>query len=373
MSDTDLPLAAVVLPPREGFGHGRTGALGLLARRLAATPGFRTLVIGGPQDGETFASVPFQAVAPSVLWPGSTNIRYARAVARVLKRLRPAIVEVHNRPEIALALAARLPRVPVTLLLNNDPQTMRSAATVAEREAMLRRLALVMNASAWLRGRVLDGIAAPARDAVVLPNCLDFSELPPPARRQRTVLFAGRIVRDKAPDAFVQACATALPHMPGWQAVMIGADRFRPDSPDTEFVRLTRAAAEAAGVQMLGYRDHPTVLEAMARAAIVVVPSRWPEPFGLVALEALASGAALVCARGGGLPEVAGDAAVYADPDTPGEIAAALRLLAGDEARRTALAQAGQARARQFDAGAIAALLSRFRQQAIATWAAAGQ
>ena len=80
---------------------------------------------------------------------------------------------------------------------------------------------------------------------------------------------------------------------------------------------------------MLGYRDHPEVLAAMARAAIVVVPSRWAEPFGLVALEALASGAALICSPRGGLPEVAGDAAVYADPDQPTEIAARYRASGG--------------------------------------------
>ena len=80
----------------------------------------------------------------------------------------------------------------------------------------------------------------------------------------------------------------------------------------------------------------------MARAAIVVVPSRWQEPFGLVALEALASGAALICADRGGLREVAGDAAVYVDPDDPAALAAAIRALAADAARRAALGQAGR-------------------------------
>ena len=123
---------------------------------------------------------------------------------------------------------------------------------------------------------------------------------------------------DKAPDAFVAACAAALAACcRAGRAEIIGADRFSFDSPDTGFVQMVRAAAERAGVRMLGYRDHPDVLAAMSRAAIVVVPSRWPEPFGLVALEAMACGAALICSPRGGLPEVAGDAAVYADPDRP--------------------------------------------------------
>jgi len=190
--------------------------------------------------------------------------------------------------------------------------------------------------------------------------------LPPPRRRERLILFAGRVVADKAPDAFVSACAAALPLLPGWGAEIIGADRFHADSPDTGYVQMIRAAAEAAHVRMLGYRDHPEVLAAMARAAIVVVPSRWPEPFGLVALEALASGATLICAPRGGLPEVAGDAAVYADPDRPGEIAAAIRTLAGDPARRAALAEAGRRRAQLFDVPVIAAQLAALRAEILA-------
>jgi UDP-glucose:(glucosyl)LPS alpha-1,2-glucosyltransferase len=356
---------AVVLPPREGFGPGRTGAIGLLARRLVQTPGFHTIVFGGKQDGPVFPGIDFRHVPPALWRPGNTNIRHAAAVARTLRNLNPALIEVHNRPEIALALAARLPEIPVTLILNNDPQDMRDAASPAERAEMLHRLARVITSSEYLRQRVLEGVTAPARDPVVLHNCLDLSELPPAREREPLVLFAGRVVADKAPDAFVSACALALPDLPGWSAEIIGADRFSFDSPDTGFVQMVRAAAKAANVGMLGYRDHPEVLIAMARAAIVVVPSRWPEPFGLVALEAMASGAALICSPRGGLPEVAGDAAIYANPDHPTEIAAAIRALVSDEGRRAALAKAGQERARQFDTPAIAGRLAALRTAVI--------
>ena len=356
---------AVVLPPREGFGPGRTGAIGMLARRLARTPGFRTTIFGGKQDGPVFPDIDFRPVTPS-LWPfGNSNLRYAAAVADGLRRLDPALVEVHNRPEIALALARRLPGIPVTLFLHNDPLAMREAVSPAERAHLLCRLARVITSSAYLRGRMLDGVAAPPRDPVVLHNCLDLSELPPPRRRERLILFAGRVVADKAPDAFVSACAAALPHLPGWDAAIIGADRFSFDSPETAFVQTVRAAAEGAHVRMLGYRDHPEVLSAMARAAIVVVPSRWPEPFGLVALEALASGAALICSRRGGLPEVAGEAALYVDPDNPAEIASAIRGLGGDASRRAALADAGRQRARQFDVPVVASRLAALRMEVV--------
>jgi UDP-glucose:(glucosyl)LPS alpha-1,2-glucosyltransferase len=357
-----FPIVAVVLPPREGFGPGRTGAIGLLVRRLVQTPGFSTVVFGGKQDGAIFPDIAFQATLPGLWSLGSTNVRYAAAVAKALKTLQPALIEVHNRPEIALVLAARLPSIPVTLILNNDPQGMRDAVTPAQRTNMLRRLARVLTSSDYLRQRLLDGVTAPVKPPVVLLNCLDLTELPPGCRREKLILFAGRVVADKGPDAFIAACAAALPHLPGWAANIIGADRFSFDSPDTDFVQRIRGEAEAVNVRMLGYRDHPEVLAAMARAAIVVVPSRWPEPFGLVALEAMASGAALICSPRGGLPEVAGDAALYADPDRPAEIAAAIRALATDEPRRAVLAEAGRQRAKQFDVPAIAARLADLRR-----------
>src|SRR3954467_6475832 len=90
----EQPLAAVILPPREGFGAGRAGALGLLARRYAAAPGFRTLVLGGEQDGEPFPDVPFQAIRPAAWWPGNINLRYVAGMLGTLRAVRPALIEV---------------------------------------------------------------------------------------------------------------------------------------------------------------------------------------------------------------------------------------------------------------------------------------
>jgi UDP-glucose:(glucosyl)LPS alpha-1,2-glucosyltransferase len=79
----------------------------------------------------------------------------------------------------------------------------------------------------------------------------------------------------------------------------------------------------------------------------------------------MASGAALICSPRGDLPEVAGDAAIYADPDQPAEIAAAIRSLARDEAHRTAMAQAGQGRVQHFDVIDIAARLANLHHDII--------
>ncbi len=356
------PRVAIVLPPREGFSPDAVGAIGLLVHRLSRP---QDLVLGRPCP-TPFPDRRFVPVEPTGLPVLGSRLRYVAGLASVLRAARPELIEVHNRPEIALLLARRFPNIPLGLFLHNDPQAMRGARSAADRRALARRMRVVA-VSEHLRQRFQHGSGdGSGRDLPValLPNCLDLSALPPPladAARDRLILFAGRLVADKGADSFVAACASALPALPGWRAEMIGADRPGP-SPDTPFLAALRPAAARAGVVLAGYRLHGAVLEAMARAAIVVVPSRWPEPFGLTALEAMASGAALVSSGRGGLAELTAGAALRVDPDRPDALADALHRLANDPSERQRLAEAGRLRAREYDLPAARARLQAWRE-----------
>jgi glycosyltransferase involved in cell wall biosynthesis len=129
---------------------------------------------------------------------------------------------------------------------------------------------------------------------------------------------------------------------------------------------MLQATAEPAGISMMGYRDHPDVMAAMARAAIVVIPSRVPEPSGRLVLEAMANGAAVICSPGGALAEIGGDAAIYADPAKPAEIAEIIRVLGADPRRLARLGEAGRQRAAEFDLPKIGRMMDQLRAQIIA-------
>ncbi len=332
----------IVLPHLEDFSPTAAGAISLVVQRICvALPG--ATVLGTPR-AVTFPGIPYEGV------------KGAWDIIRAVRRLRPSVIEVHQRPRLALVLAYLFPAARVLLFLHNDPVQMRGLKTWLGRRWTAARLHRVVCVSQYLATRF-------GASAAVLPNPLTLSALPPRAAvREPTILYAGRITVDKGPDAFTAACAEALPHLPGWRAVMIGGDRFGPSSPETPFVARIRAAAAAAGIDFRGPRPHAEVLEAMAKAAIVVVPSRWAEPFGLTALEAMASGAALITTRQGGLPEVAGNAALYADP---GNLAATLLHLAQNPTARAALAEAGVKRAAMFDTAVIAGRLEGLRSSTI--------
>jgi glycosyltransferase involved in cell wall biosynthesis len=337
---------AFILPPREVFSPDSAGAISLVVQRLAAaTPG--AVVVGRINEAPsaTFSDIPYGGASNTI------------ELLRTLRRLNPEFIDIHQQPRLALILSILFPRTKILLFLHNDPLTMRGLKTRLARRIVQARLHRIVAVSTYLQSR-FSTVIAPA----VLPNPLTLADLPPPAAKDQKILFAGRIVTDKAPEDFVSACAIALPSLPGWSAQMLGGDRFGPNSPETPYVTQIRAAALAAGISFLGPRPHAEVMNAMAKAAIVVVPSRWPEPFGLTALEAIANGAALITTGSGGLAEIAGDAAVYVPASDPTALAAAIIALARDEPRRIALAAAGRARAQNFDTPVIAAALETLRQ-----------
>jgi UDP-glucose:(glucosyl)LPS alpha-1,2-glucosyltransferase len=102
-------------------------------------------------------------------------------------------------------------------------------------------------------------------------------------------------------------------------------------------------------------------MAALSRAAIAVLPSRWQEPFGLAALEAMASGAALVTTARGGLTELTEGVSVTIDPEDPAAIARAILALAADPAHRARLAAAARRRAEDYDVRGARRLLDQLR------------
>jgi glycosyltransferase involved in cell wall biosynthesis len=91
----------------------------------------------------------------------------------------------------------------------------------------------------------------------------------------------------------------------------------------------------------------PDLNEFYRRAAVFAYPSLY-EGFGLPLLEAMAHATPVVASSAGAMPEVAGDAALYADPRDAAGFAAQIQRLLHESQLRTALVAAGRARAREF-------------------------
>lgn len=115
----------------------------------------------------------------------------------------------------------------------------------------------------------------------------------------------------------------------------------------SESLAAPAAAGIASQVLFTGYLPDEVMPDLYAHATAVVLPSLY-EGLGMPAAEAMACGAPLVCAASTALPEVAGSAAEYCQPDSIESITAALRRLLSQPERRFQLVSAGFQQAARF-------------------------
>ena len=169
------------------------------------------------------------------------------------------------------------------------------------------------------------------------------------------VIFVGRITRQKGVPVLLRAASGLIPEA---QLVLLAgaADTQEQLVEVTELVDGLRATR--SGVfwipEMLPKHD---VIQLLTHATVFAIPSIY-EPLGIVNLEAMACGTAVVGSRTGGIPEVVadGETGLLVPAGEPEPLAAALNTLLSDPDRAAAMGQAGRKRAvAEFGWPAIAA------------------
>ncbi len=175
----------------------------------------------------------------------------------------------------------------------------------------------------------------------VVRNGVDTDRFTPRADPGRTgplrVTFVGRMIRDKGADVLLDA--VALLGRADIEVTVVGSQNFDAAAELSPFERAVhdRAAEIGDRVRLRPFVPRAQVPDVFRAADVVVVPSRWAEPFALTVLEGMACGVPVVASRIGGIPEVMGPAGVLVRPDDPADLAAALAALADDETLRRSL------------------------------------
>jgi glycogen(starch) synthase len=135
----------------------------------------------------------------------------------------------------------------------------------------------------------------------IIPNALPWPELAPTdlSLMPPVVLCIGRMRSDKGFDLAIRMFARLRDR--GVVANLIVAG----DGPERSALEaLVRSLGLAGHVDFPGWVPPDRVASMINTSTLVVMPSRWPEPFGLVALQAAQMGRPVVACRVGGLPEV---------------------------------------------------------------------
>ncbi|OGI38617.1 MAG: hypothetical protein A2V91_02310, partial [Candidatus Muproteobacteria bacterium RBG_16_64_10] len=235
---------------------------------------------------------------------------YARRAARRLNAIRPNIVHVHNAPMLFAQLAALYQR-PARFILH-----MHNEMPVAP----LPSGAVLVTVSRYLK----DWYAArlPGTDIRIITNGVDTdvfrplpaAELAPLRARLRLptdkkiILYAGRISPEKGPLALVRAFGALRQLRQDAFLLLVGEARTGNDRRG-DYGRALLAACDALGGDCYHASTvDPTHMQEYYQAAdLAVVPSEFEEPFGMVAIEAMAAGTPVLATRRGGLPEIITD------------------------------------------------------------------
>jgi len=326
------PLVSAIREPQRG---GSQAFVSDLARGLAGRghdvhvyaasgsqiPGVEVIDTG--IDPRSLAGTLYRAFGPSAAESATAAAAAGSAAAaesafatayKAMQVIRYDVIHNHAFDSPAVRLAAAL-RAPVVHTLHLPPdQAVSAALRQVARGGRPPAVAAVskFQAGAWGRIVPVDAVLPPYPPTRVIP----WSGMAAPG-----ALFAGRLSPEKgAAQAIDIARAAGVPIEVYGDVYDAGYSRDEID-PRRGW----------AGVTVHQGIPRAALWEAMARAAVVLCPSRWDEPFGLAAAEAQACGTPVVAFRRGGLGEVIVDGVTgfLVPPDDVQAAAEALSKAAG--------------------------------------------
>jgi len=166
-----------------------------------------------------------------------------------------------------------------------------------------------------------------------------------PMKNNYNLLYLGRIVRLKGVDVLLQAMPDVIGQFPEVTLTLAGDGPFKGDCE-----AMAKDLGIDRNVNFLGYKDYEYLTHLLADSTLLVVPSVCPEAFGLVSVEAMSVGRAVVASRVGGIPEIVmdGKTGLLVSPSDPKELAGALVSLLRDPLRSAAFGRAGRNYAEEY-------------------------
>lgn len=286
-----------------------------------------------------------------VVPPGGS---YIRTVIRRLRGQSFDRIQVDNRPVYVPLIRKAFPGTPVSVFLQSLTYTPAGRLTASR----LGQADLVLANSRSLHRRLAARFPAIKGKLRTVHLGVDFERFRPPLPEERAdlrrihgledryaVLFAGRVIPRKGLDVLVRAVRVLRRTVPNAVLVIAGTSGV---SGYGKTIRLL-AKRERVPVRFLGKLPHTIMQHAYWLADCFVCPSQLHEAFGLVNVEAMATGLPCAASAIGGIPEIIVDGVnglIVKEYRRPEAFARAIARLAADPALSERLGMAACATAR---------------------------
>lgn len=306
--------------------------------------------------------------APIERYPARSKRRYLAAVCRSMANDPPDIIQIENRPAWVPEVKRRFPKSKVWLNLHSTTFLSASRLGRSRSRICLQAADRIVVNSEYLKAymtRLWPQVGTKIRvnhlgvDAARFPG-----RTTPEGQAMRTsgramrgwehrkiVLFVGRLIPQKGVHHLLAAVPSIVARHPDALIVVVGGALYG-SRRQTGYVRGLHGLARRwrKHVHFEPYVSHDDVPRWFAMADVAVVPSVGKEAFGLVNVEAMASGLPVVATWAGGMKEIVvdGESGYLVTPDRraiAGELADRIGALLGDEQARREMGRKGMERA----------------------------
>ncbi|MEI7957588.1 MAG: glycosyltransferase family 4 protein [Verrucomicrobiota bacterium] len=186
-----------------------------------------------------------------------------------------------------------------------------------------------------------------------------FYPLPDVAREQ-DIVFLGRLVSDKGVDLLIEAVKLL-----GDGGLTAGLTVVGSGPEEANLKRLAQSLGVASQIHFVGPKSGVELARILNAHRVMAVPSRWAEPFGIVALEGIACGCVVVGSQEGGLPDAIGPCGVTFPNGDAKALASALCETLTRKERWEQLRAGAPEHLAKHTAGAVAATYLEIFQRAL--------
>ena len=251
----------------------------------------------------------------------------------------PTHLFIHNQPWLGSFFREMFPKAHISLYLHNV--ALRGVPEFVSRK-VYRSFDEVVCVSRYVAS-TLKNLGIPIR---VVHNGVELARFPiAPLEVAYDICYVGRLAENKGLHVLLSALNQLERVGLRLRLIVVGGAWFHAQTSISKYERRVRRYATDRGlnVQFTGPVEPGRVPALLNSSLIAVVPSLWQDPMPLAALEGLASSAALICSRVGGIPEVVEDGARLVDAGNDQELAAVIQQLIESEATRRSLAEEGRA------------------------------
>ena len=295
---------ATILPYKESYTIQHASAVSLWVSEFYENSIFKknTFIYGNAKKGKFLTANYRNIHLDNIKFKfKSTSSEYVEKLIKELNKINFDIVEIHNRPLILNKLLEKV-KSNFIIYFHNDPLTMNGSKSIIERKKLINSVSKIIFISKWVKDRFFDGIKNDFEDKIeIIYHSIKKRKK---KKKLKLITFVGKLNYSKGYDLYKTAILKILDKYEDWIGLSIGEETRR-----NIYIKHKRH-------KELGFLNHETTLKILDQSEIAIVPSRWDEPFGRVALEASACGCATIISNKGGLPEVSNYNVIIKDLDS---------------------------------------------------------